>query len=451
MVGMLGIILAIVALVVLAWKRWNAIVCAIIATLIIGVFNGFGVWGTFTDYWLPAAGNWVTTFILMFLSSAMYAKVLGDSGAANRIAHWILDHAGEKLIYPILILICMVLTYGGINALVIVFVFWPLAVPIARQMNKPRYIFLTIMYMGLLGGANMAMPGSPQTGNVAAAEILGTTGTAAPVFGIIATILWFAFDVWFVFFLDKWAVKHGDVFEEGVGVSMPGRAIETCPNMVRSVVPLIVLLVLFVVLGNGFGPIPKMSATVAVTSANVIATLVCLALNFKFYADKEKGITMGAGMKKSVFDGVVSGFSPAVTMLSMVAFSAVLSATPAFNYLIDIAMNSVDNPYFQAVIATQLLGVIVGSAGATSTSVCNTFGAQWLAVPGVNADALTRIVSIGAAGCSTVPYSGGLFVNLDVTGCQMKHIWPQQFIACAVPAIALAIIGAAMASIGVMF
>ena len=451
MLGMLGIVLAVAALVVLAWNRWNAIVCALIATLIVGIFNGFGVWGTLTDYFLPAAGNWVTTFILMFLSSAMYAKVLGDSGAANRIAQWILEKAGEKFIYPILILICMVLTYGGINALVIVFVFWPLAVPIARKMNKPRYIFLAIMYMGLLGGANMAMPGSPQTGNVAAATILGTSGTAAPVFGIVATVIWFAFDVWFTFFLDKWATKKGHTFEEGVGIAMPGRDMATCPSMARSIIPLVVLLALFVVFGNGLGPIAKMPATVAVTSANVIATLVCLALNYKYYAKAESGVSAVEGMKKSVFDGVVSGFSPAITMLCMVSFAAVLSATPAFSYLIDIALHSVDNPYFQAVIATQLLGVICGSAGATSTSVCNTFGTEWLAVPNVNAEALTRIVSIGAAGCSTVPYSGGLFVNLDVTGCQMKHVWPQQFIACAIPAIVLCIIGAALACAGLMF
>ena len=451
MLGMIGIVLAIAALVVLAWNRWNAVVCALIATLIVGVFNGFGIWGTFVDYWLPAAGNWVSTFILMFLSAAMYAKVLGDSGAANRIAYWIVDKAGKRFIYPVLILICMLLTYGGINALVIVFVFWPLAVPIARQLDKPRYLFLTIMYMGLLGGANMAMPGSPQTGNVAAAQILGTTGTAEPVLGIIATILWFAFDVWFIYFLDRWATKKGHRFEEGVGITMPGRPEDQCPSMARSLIPLIVLLVLFVVFGNGLGPIAKMSATVAVTSANVIATLVCLAINFKFFANPDEGLSVGAAMKKSVFDGVMAGLNPAVTMFSMVAFAAVLSATPAFGYLVDLAMNSIDNPYFQAVIATQLLGVIVGSAGATSTAVCNTFGAEWLAHPGVNADALTRIVSIGAAGLSTVPYSGGLFVNLEVTGCKMKHIWPQQFIACAVPAIVLAIVLAALACAGIVF
>ena len=445
MLGMIGIVLAIAALVVLAWNRWNAVVCAIIATLIVGVFNGFGIWGTFVDYWLPAAGNWVSTFILMFLSAAMYAKVLGDSGAANRIAYWIVDKAGKRFIYPVLILICMLLTYGGINALVIVFVFWPLAVPIARQLDKPRYLFLTIMYMGLLGGANMAMPGSPQTGNVAAAQILGTSGTAEPVLGIVATVLWFAFDVWFIYFLDRWATKKGHHFEEGVGITMPGRPESQCPSMARSLIPLIVLLVLFVVFGNGFGPIPKMSATVAVTSANVIAALVCLAINFTYFADPDQGVSAGAGMKKSVFDGVMAGLNPAVTMFSMVAFAAVLSATPAFGYLVDLAMNSIDNPYFQAVIATQLLGVICGSAGATSTAVCNTFGAQWLAVPGVNAEALTRIVSIGAAGLSTVPYSGGLFVNLEVTGCKMKHIWPQQFVACAIPAIVLAVVLAALA------
>ena len=451
MLGVAGILLGIAALVVLAWRRWNAIACALIATVIIGVFNGFGVWGTLTDYWLPAAGGWVQTFVLMFLTSAMFAKVMGDCGAANRIAYWLLDRAGEKFIYPVLILICMVLTYGGISALVIVFVFWPLAMPIAKKMNKPRYIFLTIMYMGLLTGANMAMPGSPQGGIVAAAQLLGTSATAEPVLGVIVTVLWYAFNVWFVLFLDRWATKHNDVFEEGIGIDLPIRPKETCPSMALSVIPLLVELALFVVLGNGFGPIEKLPSAQAITSANVIATLVVLALNHKYFADPEKKVSVGEGMKKSVFDGLMSGMSPAVTMFCMVAFAKVLSATPAFGYLLDWALNSVDNPYFQAVIATQLLGVICGSASATATSVCNNFAQMWLAVPGVNAEALTRIVSIGAAGLSTVPYSGGLFVNLDVTGVKMKHAWPQQFIACAIPAIVFAIILAFLANMGICF
>lgn len=450
-IGIAGIILAIIVLVVLAWNRWNAIVCALAATLIMGVCNGFGVWGTFTDVWLPAAGGWISTFILMFLSAALYAKVMGDSGAANRIAEWIVEHVNEKYIFPVLILVCMLLTYGGINGLVIVFVFWPMAVPIARKMNKPRFLFLTIMYMGLLGGANMAMPGSPQTGNVAAAQILGTSATAAPVFGIVATILWFAFDVWFIYLLDKWAAKKGMAFEEGVGISMPRRDVDTCPSMARSIVPLAVLLVLFVIFGNGIGPVEKMPATIAVTSANVIATIVCFVLNFKFYAKPEEGVSAAAGAKKSLFDGIATGFSPAITMMCMVAFATVLTSTPAFAHLSDLVMNSVDNPYFQSVVATQAMGLICNGAGATVTSVCNTFGAEWLAVPGIDADALTRIISIGAAGLSTVPYSAGLFVNLDVTGCQMKHVWPTQFVACAIPAIVFALIGAALATAGLMF
>lgn len=452
MLGVVGIILAIVLLVVMSWNRWNAIVCAIVATLVVGVFNGFGVWGTLTGYFLPSAGNWIGTFVLMFLSAAMYAKVLNDSGAANRIAYWIVDHAPEKLLYPILILLCMILIYGGVNGLVVVFVFWPLAVPIARRLNKPRYIFLTIMYMGLLGGANWAMPGSPQGGNVAIATILGTPATASPAFGLVVTVLTFAFDVWFVYFLDRWATKKGHTFEEGVGLPMAGRPEETCPGIARSIIPLVVLLALFILFGNGFFGLTKpMGATLAVTSANVIATLACFVVNAKYFVRPEQNLGVFQGMKKSLFEGVTSGFGTAFTMMSMVAFAAVLSATPAFQSLMSASLGAIDNPYLQAVFATQIMGLVCGSQTATATAVCNTFGADWLAMSGVNMDALARITSIGAAGLSTVPYSGGLFANLEVSGCQMKHIWPQQFIACAVPAIAFALIGAGLATIGAIF
>lgn len=212
-----------------------------------------------------------------------------------------------------------------------------------------------------------------------------------------------------------------------------------------------ILLACFLLFSYGLGPIPKMPVTIGVTTANVIATIVCLALNFKFYESKEQGLNVAAGMKKSVFDGLMSGLNPAATMFSMVAFAAVLSATPMFSALLSLAMNSTENPYMQAVIATQLLGIPVGSASATVASVCNNFADMWLAIPGVNAEALARITSIGAAGLSTVPFSGGLFVNMDVTGCKMKHIWPQQFIACAIPAIVFAVVLALLANVGIVF
>lgn len=449
MLGVIGVILGIVALVFLAWHRWNAVICAVVATLIIGVFNGFGVWGVFTDYWLPAAGGWVTKWLLLFLSAGVYAKVVGDSGACDRIASFIVEKAPKRAIYPILIAICSLLTFGGINALVIVFVFWPLAMPIAKAMNKPRYIFLTIMYCGLLGGFNWAMPGSPQATNVSAASLFETTPFAAPVYGVAVTLVTLAFQCWFVFFLDKWAVRHGDVFEEGVGMDLKSRPVETCPSLGRSVVPFVVLLALFFVLGNGIG-VAKMDPVQAVTYANIIASVVCIVINHGYYKAEGQGTSVLQGIKRSLFDGVNAGVSPAITMLSMVAFASVFAATDTFRYITDAAINSCDNVYLQAFISTQLLGFLVGSASGTVASVGNTFAATWLATPGLNNAALARIVSIGSAGLSTVPFSGGLFVNLDVSGCKMKHVWPQQFVACAVPSILFALIGVALANAGLM-
>ena len=452
MLGMLGIVIAIAALIALAWRRWSAVVCALVGTLIVGVMNGFGVWGTLTDHWLPAAGGWVSTFILMFLTAGLYAKLISDSGAATRIAYWILDRTGEKYIFPALIIITMILTYGGISGLILIFVFWPIALPIARKLNKPRYLFVASMYFAFLTGAYGGLPGTPQTANVAAAEILGVSSTAAPVLGIIATVVMLAADLWVISMLDKHAMKKGRTFEEGIGMDIAGRSAESCPAMWRALIPILVLLALFVILSNGYLGLPKMPSAAAVSTANVIASIVCVALNFKYYANNEEGAAeekAGAHIKKSIIGGFQDGLGPAVAMFSMVAFTAVVAATPAFEYITGFIQGATDQPYFQSLIATQIYGLFAGSAGATATAVCNTFGTQWLAMPGVNPDALMRVIAISASGLSTVPYSAGLFAVMDVTGISMKEAWLPQLFGVIIPVLIASVLCASLATAGI--
>jgi H+/gluconate symporter-like permease len=369
----------------------------------------------------------------------MYAKIIGDSGTATTIANWILKLVGEKNVYIALIILTMLLTYGGINGLILIFVFWPLAVPLAKKLNKPRYLFIICMYIGFLTGAYSALPGTPQNSNVFAAQALGTSATAAPVLGIIATIIMFVFDFWFIGYLVKRIEKKGRTFEENVGMSLPVRDVNDCPPLWSSLTPIIVLLAIFILFSNGLFGLPKLSAVIAVTSGNVIASAICLTLNWKYVKNA----------KDSIIQGLASGLSPACNMFMMIAFTAVVSVTPAYKAFTGWVMNTGGHPYFQAIIASQLIGLVTASGGATVQFTCSSFAESWLAYPGINPAALTRIVSISSIGFSCGPHAGGLFSILDVSGANMKDTFLPYFISCGLISLFAVIVCACLAMAGI--
>ena len=97
----------------------------------------------------------------------------------------------------------------------------------------------------------------------------------------------------------------------------------------------------------------------------------------------------------------------------MVAFSEVVSATPAFASFITWVNSIPGHPYFQVAVAANAIGVVTASASTTVQITLNAFAQHWLASSLVNPEALTRIVALASVGLSG-PHAGGMFANLAV-------------------------------------
>lgn len=85
-IGVIGIILALVALMYLAYRDWSPLYLGFIVTLIVIVTNGMPLTATITDVYLPGVASFAGPYFGMMLFGAIIGKIYDVSGAATSIA-----------------------------------------------------------------------------------------------------------------------------------------------------------------------------------------------------------------------------------------------------------------------------------------------------------------------------------------------------------------------------
>ena len=96
--GILGLIGGLAILTILVMRGMNLLIAAPLSALIVGVFNGLPLFsqlavGKQTDFvtsYMDGFSGFVTSWYLMFLTGAIFGKVMEDSGAAESVSHWII-------------------------------------------------------------------------------------------------------------------------------------------------------------------------------------------------------------------------------------------------------------------------------------------------------------------------------------------------------------------------
>ena len=85
---------------------------------------------------------------LLFCVSALFGKVMEETGAAAAIAKWLTKLLGEKFAILGVFFAGMLLTYGGISALVIAFTMYPIALAVFKSANLPRRLIPGVIAAG---------------------------------------------------------------------------------------------------------------------------------------------------------------------------------------------------------------------------------------------------------------------------------------------------------------
>lgn len=259
--GILVLLVAIILFGVLAFKGISALILAPLVTCFVLIFSPLfageeiAILDGLKTQFMPAASNYVTSYFLVFFVGALFGAVYQFTGAAKSIAKWMAGMCHGKFVAPIIMCITGVLTYGGISGFVVFFVIYPIALQMFRSANLTRRLIPAAISAGCWTWS-MYGPGSPSIQNVIPIDILGTTPTAAFVPSVIATVATFVLIFVWLEYRARSFTSRGFYFDDPrMKMQLDPEELheddpnEVLPNPYIALIPIIVILVLFNIVG----------------------------------------------------------------------------------------------------------------------------------------------------------------------------------------------------------
>ena len=218
-IGVIGIVVGLVFFVIAAMKGWNVLITSIVTAIIIALTNGMDIMnsmvGTESSYVTGLAG-FIRGNLLIFMGGAIMGEFMDKSGAAKAIAKAVMDKVGTKSPYLVLLGISAIgalLTYAGISMFVAMFALIPLARPMFRECDIPWPLFCAAWTLGTCSFTMAMIPGVPAIAWINAANGCGVSLTAAPLMGIVGSVIAATLGCLIIKFSLKRARAKGEHFE----------------------------------------------------------------------------------------------------------------------------------------------------------------------------------------------------------------------------------------------
>ena len=382
LLGILGILLGILTIILFIIKKFNVIVAAPIATIVLLLFNKLPiletVFGKENSYMTSLVGFIASNFPIFLLGSIL-AKYMDKSGATISIADKILSLVGNKNPYKALValfIISAILTYGGINVFVVIFALIPMAKPIFKKLNL-SWKLVTIPVFGGTSTFTMTMlPGATSLHNVVPSTALGTTLTAAPIIGMVTSVAAIIFILIFMKYSLKQSIKKKETFNLDDKVeSSDDRPKGEPPSFIISLLPIVTLLAIILIFS---------SVENIIIVALIIAILISGVL-FRNQIEEHKEVLNQAANES---------LSSTITTGSTIAFGTMATSVAAFKAVFNLIQSIPGPAVLSLMVGTGLIGGITASAvGAIGISVVN-FAPIYLQI-GLDPETIHRAIAIG--------------------------------------------------------
>lgn len=427
MLQVIGLLLAMTLLVILAFKNWGMIPASLAASIIIIITNRMDVWQAFSVSYATALENFVGTYLLMFFLGAAFGNIMGESGAAKSISLKLVDVLGADKAILIVVLSAALLSYGGISLFVCVFAIYPIGVVLFKKADISKELFPACMLFGCATFTMVAVPGTPAISNIIPTNYFGTNAYAAPVLGIVASILMFIMGYCYLLWTNRRLHARGIGFTPGANddVEVLDMKDDTAlPDWRLSFIPLIVVIALIFSLKS---LVPMFAVVIALT-AGVLSALV---LFWKYLKKPLEVINQSAG------SSIVSILNTA----AIVGFGGVVQGSAGFEKIVDFALNLSMSPLVSASIAVNIVAGITASSSGGLTVFMDALGAKYLQMAqaaGISPQVLHRICSIASSGLDSLPHSGATVTCIISSGLTHKQAYKYVFVTnCVVPILAL--------------
>ncbi len=437
MVGILGLIVAIVCVIALIWKNWHMAIVSLAGALIVIVFNAMDPVSTLSEKFMTGMSSFAGNWFLLFMLGAIFGKVMGDSGASVGIANRMLKLLGEKSVVLVVMLTGLVLSYGGIGTFIIAFSLYPIAVALFQKADIPKKLIVATIMVCPVTVCMAMLPGSPSTQNLIPTQYFGTTAYAGASIGLICSVIMFAAAYLFL----NWQIKKAKAAGEHFVASpdediMDLNAVDEgkTPSIGACFAPIVVLLVLMF----GIQFMTSIPSSYAVAIAMTCAIIVGCVL----YKDR-------LNVKEAVSNGAGGGLGSLIATSSIMGFGSVVSASPAYESITTALVNMQANPLVTALVSINVIAAITGSSAGGLNIFLNSMG-EYLAASGLNVSMLHRVVCIASSGFDAMPHASGMVVCNQIAKTSQKDTYKYVFITCAIMPFCCAILACIIGTLGIV-
>lgn len=381
----MSVIIALAALGLLmlaAYRGYSVILFAPLAALgAVLLTDPSAVAPTFTGVFMEKMVGFIKLYFPVFLLGAVFGKLIELAGFSRSIVAAAIRLLGTRQAMLVIVLVCALLTYGGVSLFVVVFAVYPFAAEMFRQSDIPKRLIPATIALGAFSFTMDALPGTPQIQNIIPSTFFGTHAWAAPWLGTLGALFVFAVGMLYLRRQANKARRNG----EGYGSDLRNEP-ETADDLRLP------------------NPWLALSPLVLVGVANLLFT---------------HWIPQWYGQVHTLqLAGMATPLQTEVGKLTAIWAVQAALLLGILLVLAD-ALKSIPNPLVNEAITVTLLAGITGSASGGMSIALAAMSDTFIAAANaaqIPLEVLHRVAAMASGGMDTLPHNGAVITLLAVTG-----------------------------------
>jgi H+/gluconate symporter-like permease len=419
----------------------------------------------FTGLFMDRMVGFLKLYFPVFMLGAVFGKLIELSGFSKAIVAATIGLVGRSRAILSIVLVCALLTYGGVSLFVVVFAVYPFAAELFRASDIPKRLIPGTIALGAFTFTMDSLPGTPQIQNIIPTAFFGTTAWAAPWLGTLGSVFILLAGLAYLESRRRRAAAAGEGYGDNlVNEPAPFEA-QRLPHPIVALLPLVLVGVtnkLFTdLIPRAYGTtqsfipsvvgkaepvvqeVSKLAGIWAVEGALLVGILAVLAFAWRPVARR-----FADGSKAAVGGALLASMNTA----SEYGFGAVIAALPGFKVVAD-ALHAIPNPLVNEAVTVTALAGITGSAsggmGIALAAMADTFVANAHAA-GIPLEVFHRVAAMASGGMDTLPHNGAVITLLAVTGLTHRQAYRDIFAITVIKTLAVFVVIAAFALTGLV-
>ena len=437
MISIIGLILSLALIIFLAYKGYSTIITApivaLLTVLLIGGDSNTHLMDHYTEIYMGGFANFVKNYFPIFLTGAIFAKLMEEALYAKSIANFITKNLGKDKTILAVVLAGALLTYGGVSLFTVAFVLYPIANVLFKESNIPKRLIPGTIALGAFTFTMTALPGTPEIQNVIPMRYFGTDTFAAPLIGVVASILMLLLGLTWL----TYRVRKAHSNSEGYGnynIEDKSSENKNIPKILLAVTPILIIFISNLFFSKVFYKLvdgsylskynlvlDNVSGTWSVIISIVIAILFIILINFKKISN----------LNQVLNQGIYNSFLPLLSSSAIVGYGSVIKSLPVFITLQSVILNLSSNPIISEALSVNIICGITASASGGLTITLDALAPTFISMSqalNISPEIMHRIASLASGGLDTLPHNGAVITTLAICGLTHKDSYKDIFV-----------------------